>query len=144
MKTVWVFFFFLISNTTQAQTTALKKSILKEGKYGFTLHWISWKKRGIVQIVDNKNGKFQIKGQQKSDTGHDFIEIDGILHQVSSTEMAFEGIIKTSVSYINKGNMCERKGKYTFMAKPGKKYWRLKENKNCEGGMVVDYIDLYL
>ena len=144
MKTVWLFLFFLISYTTQAQNKAVKKSILKEGKYGITLHWVSWEKRGIIQITDNKNGEFQIKGEQKSKTDNDFLEIDGKLRQVSSTEIVFEGIIKTSVSYINKGNICERKGRYTFIAKPGKKYWRLKESKNCEGGMVVDYIDLYL
>jgi hypothetical protein len=144
MKKVWVFLFFLISNTTQAQNIAVKKSILKEGKYGITLQWISLKKRGVVQITENKNGEFQIKGEQKSKTDNDFLEIDGKLRQVSSKEIVFEGIIKTSVSYINKGNVCERNGRYTFIAKPGKKYWRLKESKNCEGGMVVDYIDLYL
>jgi len=144
MKVFCMFFFILMSNTILAQSSATKKSILKEGKYGITLQWISWKKRGVVQITDNKNGQFQIYGKQKSESTNDFLEIDGSLQQISPTEILFEGIIKTSVSFINKGNVCERKGKYTFIAKPGKKYWRLKESKNCEGGMVTDYIDLYL
>ena len=116
---------------------------LKAGKIGVTLHWIGWERRGIANITDPKNGFFQIQGKQTDKDSDDFIEIMGILHQSSLTEITFEGIIKTRVSYINKGIVCERKGKYTFVAKPGKKYWRLKEQENCEGNMVVDYIDLY-
>lgn len=119
-------------------------SPLKSGKIGITLHWIGWQNRGIANIIDSKNGFFQIQGKQTDRNGNDFIEITGILHQSTPSEIIFEGMIKTRVSYINKGNVCERKGKYTFVAKPGKKYWRLNESNNCEGGMVVDYIDLYL
>jgi hypothetical protein len=116
---------------------------IKPGKYGITLQWIGWEKCGVVNITDAKNGFYQIQGKQISDNGKDYLDIVGILHPTSSNEISFEGIIKSRVSFINQGKVCERKGKLTFVHVPGKKYWRLKEAKNCEGGMVVDYIDLY-
>jgi hypothetical protein len=123
---------------------AKPSSILRAGSIGITLQWLGWEKRGMVKVTDMQDGSFNIKGGQKNSTNSDFIEIDGTLKVLTSTNLEFEGTIKTQVSYINKGAVCVRQGKYHFVALPGKKYWRLKETANCEGGMVVDYIDLYL
>jgi hypothetical protein len=123
--------------------TATPPPSIRLGKHGITLQWIGWEKQGTATITEAKNGFYQIIGKQLSENGHDYLEIVGILLPVSQTELNFEGIIKTSVSYINQGKICERKGKFTFIAKPGKKYWRLKESQNCEAGMVTDYIDIY-
>ncbi len=119
-------------------------AILRAGSIGITLQWLGWEKRGVVQVTDLHDGRFKIKGGQKNSMNTDFIEIDGTLKVLTPTNLEFEGIINTQVSYINKGAACVRQGKYHFVAMPGKKYWRLKETANCEGGMVVDYIDLYL
>ena len=124
--------------------TIKPKTSLKEGKYGITLQWIGWEIRGVVNITDAKNGFYQIQGKQISDNGKDYLEIVGIVNQVANNQIRFEGKIKSVVSYINQGKVCERNGKFTFIHLPGKKYWRLRESANCEGGMVTDYIDLYL
>ncbi len=119
-------------------------AMLRPGTIGITLQWLGWEKRGVVQLTDLRDGRFKIKGGQKNSTSSDFIEIEGILQVLTPSNLVFEGIIKTQVSYINKGAVCVRQGKYHFVSVAGKKYWRLKETANCEGGMVVDYIDLYL
>jgi hypothetical protein len=36
---------------------------IKPGKYGITLKWIGWEKRGVVDIIDAKNGFYQIQGK---------------------------------------------------------------------------------
>ena len=41
------------------------------------------------------------------------------------------------------GKPCVKTGRFTFRITGTRKYWRLKEMTNCEGGMLVDYVDVY-
>ena len=120
-----------------------QKAKIALGKHPLSLQWIGWEQPGTALITDLGNGLYQIKGQQQAKTGSDFLRIDGLLQVVSERELLFNGTIENKVSFNNKGASCLRKGIFHFKAASGKKYWRLQEMQNCEGGMVVDYVDLY-
>lgn len=115
---------------------------LRVGKHLLTLQWIGAEKPGSVFIVDKGKGIYTVKGEQKNVSG-DFLSIEGTLQIVNSKELRFEGKITSNVSHINGGKPCLREGVQTFKATGTRKYWRLQKMTNCEGGMVVDYIDIY-
>jgi hypothetical protein len=114
----------------------------REGKHLFSLHWISWKKFGSVNIKKINTKKYSIKGSQKDDKGN-YVTIDGFLIPVTKGKLSFIGEIVTRTSGNNNGVACTKNGTYTFLSKPGNKYWRLQEMKNCEGGSLVDYVDIF-
>jgi len=112
------------------------------GKHLFSLQWISWEKFGSVNIKKINNKEYSIKGSQKDDNGN-FVTIDGILIPIEKGKMTFVGEIVTKTSGNNNGEACVKKGTYTFLCKPERKYWRLQEMENCEGGSLVDYVDIF-
>ena len=112
------------------------------GKHLFSLHWISWDKFGSVNIKKINTNKYSIKGSQKDKEG-DYVTIDGFLIPVSKGKFTFKGEIVTRISDHNNGVACIKKGTYTFLCTPGRKYWRLQEMENCEGRNLVDYVDIF-
>jgi len=114
----------------------------REGKHLFSLHWISWQKFGNVNIKKINTKKYSIKGSQKDDKGN-YVTIDGILIPVVKGKLSFTGEIVTRTSGNNNGIACVKKGTYTFLCSPDRKYWRLQEMENCEGGSLVDYVDIF-
>lgn len=114
----------------------------REGKHLFALHWISWKNFGSVIIKKINTNKYSVKGAQKDSKGN-FVTIDGFLRPTNRGEMKLSGEIKSKVSHNNNGELCVKKGEFTFLCSPGRKYWRLQERENCEGNRLVDYIDIF-
>lgn len=114
----------------------------REGKHLFSLHWISQSKFGTVVIKKINQEKYRVKGAQRDEKGN-FVTIDGYLKPINKGEMKFYGEIQSKVSGNNNGEVCIKKGEYTFLCKRGRKYWRLQEMKNCEEGFLVDYIDIF-
>ena len=114
----------------------------REGKHLFSLHWISWKKFGSVNIKKINTKKYSIKGSQKDDKGN-YVTIDGFLIPMTKGKLSFTGEIVTRTSGNNNGIACTKKGTYTFLCSPDRKYWRLQEMYNCEGGDLVDYVDIF-
>jgi hypothetical protein len=112
------------------------------GKHLFSLHWISWKNFGNVIIKKIKTKKYSIKGSQKDDKGN-YVTIDGILIPVVKGKLTFIGEIVTKTTGNNNGVACVKKGTYTFLCSPNRKHWRLQEMENCEGGSLVDYVDIF-
>jgi hypothetical protein len=96
-----------------------------------------------VTISKRDENSYYVKGQQLSRENTDYIKIDGILSPVSEKELTCNGTIRYLNSYHNKGKECVKSGKQTFKATGARKYWRLQNNRNCEGGMLTDYIDIY-
>ncbi len=113
----------------------------REGKHLFSLHWISMSKFGAVVIKKINHGKYSIKGDQRDERGN-FVTILGYLKTIKKGEMKFYGEIQSKVSFNNNGEVCKKKGEFTFLCSPGRKYWRLQERENC-GGEVVDYVDIF-
>ncbi len=114
----------------------------REGKHLFSFQWIALPKFGSVYIKKINTKKYSIKGSQKDDKGN-YATIDGILIPVTKGKLKFTGEIVTRVSINNNGVACVKKGVYTFFSKPGRKFWRLQENENCEGGVVYDVVDIF-
>ena len=112
------------------------------GKHLFALHWISWEKFGSVEIKKINANKYSVKGSQKDERGN-YVTIDGVLIPVEKGKMTFSGVIVTKASGNNNGLPCIKNGSYTFLCAPGRRYWRLQEKYNCEGGFLVDYVDIF-
>lgn len=142
MKHLLSSFLFLLIFLESFSQSLSQASKIRIGKHNITMQWIGWTKPGIASISQRKDGFYQIDGRQQSDNGEDYLVISGTLQPVKKNSLIFEGTIRSRVSIINGGKECERKGKYHFNAVKNKKYWRLQESKNCEGGMVIDYIDI--
>jgi len=112
------------------------------GKHALTLQWISWDKPGSAIIAAAEGGLYTIHGNQRDSKGN-YLNIDGRVKVLNNRELEFEGTIESRVDHINDGQPCIRTGKKIFKATGTRKYWRLQDMINCEGGMVTDYVDIY-
>lgn len=122
-----------------------KPSPLKtgKGKHPITLQWISWDKPGYVDITPVEDNWYTILGNQTGDDGNNYLKIDGKIRRLSERELEFDGTIEILVEHNNNGEVCIKEGKQTFFAKGSRKYFRMQNMTNCEGGMLVDYVDIY-
>lgn len=136
-----------VNDTTNVESTkkpdVVQKSKNGQGRHPITLQWISWDKPGYVDINPIGDGWYTISGRQTSDNGKDYLKIEGKIRRISEKELEFNGRIETLISSNNNGEVCIKEGKQTFFAKGNRKYFRLQNMTNCEGGMLVDYIDIY-
>ncbi|MBC8053886.1 MAG: hypothetical protein H7Y13_12545 [Sphingobacteriaceae bacterium] len=116
---------------------------LRPGKHDLTLQWISWDEPGSVNIQPAEGGWYSIEGSQKNRRNKDFISIKGLIKQISATDLEFKGEIISVVETVNGGKPCVRTGNKIFKTTKNRKYWRLQDMINCEGGMLTDYVDIY-
>lgn len=116
---------------------------IRVGKHAFTLQWISWDEPGAVQIKPASNDWYTIEGGQKNKNNSDHISIKGLIKPISSTELQFKGKIESVIAANNHGEACIKEGTYIFKTTKNRKYWRLQDMINCEGGMLTDYVDIY-
>ena len=130
-------------SANKSQSPSQPDGQLKPGKHQFTLQWISWDEPGSVMIQPAEDGWFSIEGQQKSRKNNDYITINGLIKQISASELQFKGEIKSVVETVNGGEPCVRTGTKIFKTTKNRKYWRLQDMINCEGGMLTDYVDIY-
>jgi hypothetical protein len=114
---------------------------VRKGKHNLTLQWLGWDKPGSVVIDYEGEGIYSIKGSQRTNNG--YVEINGSFATVSKKELRFTGKIVTQVSHNNNGEPCIKEGTFTFLSTKNRKYYRLQEMENCEGGRLVDYVDIY-
>lgn len=114
---------------------------VRKGKHNFTLQWLGWDKPGTVQIDYEGEGEYSIEGEQRNSEGYSTIK--GFFTTVSKKELRFTGKIVTQVAHNNNGEPCVKEGTFTFLSTKNRKYYRLQEMTNCEGGMLVDYVDIY-
>jgi hypothetical protein len=128
---------------SQKPSISPKNSTLKTGRHDFTLQWISWDEPGSVDIQAAEDGWYSIEGGQKSSKNSDYITINGLIKQVSASELLFKGEIKSVIQSNNGGQPCIKTGNQVFKTTKNRKYWRLQDMINCEGGMLTDYVDIY-
>ncbi len=126
-------------NFTPVDTT-LK---IRLGKHNFTLQWIGWDHPGTVNIEPSEDGWYNIEGRQDSRTGTDYITIQGGIKPVTDKKLLFRGFVEHRVETLNGGKPCRKEGEQVFLSTKGRKYWRMQDMQNCEGGMVTDYVDIY-
>ncbi|HVO04619.1 MAG TPA: hypothetical protein VMT54_20645 [Candidatus Cybelea sp.] len=113
------------------------------GHHLLTLQWLGFgdlRTAGTADVVA-KDGRWHLTGRQEAKQG--VVELDGEVVAIDKSTFVFEGNVMTRVEGNNNDQPCERNGRYTFLKKPGKKYWRLQPIDNpCD--QVADYIDIYL
>ena len=114
----------------------------REGIHPISLQWISWDKKGEVSVKPDTDGWYSINGSQ-ANAEKDYLKINGKIRRITAKELEFEGSIEIKVSYNNNGEPCIKTGKQSFVAKGNRKYYRMQDMTNCEGGALVDYVDIY-
>lgn len=109
-----------------------------------SLQWIGMmaNDQGKAQLTKQEDGWFSIKGEQ-TNANNEFLKINGKLKRIDANNISFEGTIITYIKTNNGGAPCEKNGKQTFLKKGERTYYRLQNMTNCEGGSLVDYVDLY-
>lgn len=133
-------------NRIEEQTEKIVRSAKNstgKGRHPITLQWISWDKPGYVDVSPLEDGWYTISGRQTSNDAIDYLKIDGKIRRISEKELEFNGRIETLTSSNNNGEVCVKEGKQVFFAKGNRKYFRMQNMTNCEGGMLVDYVDIY-
>lgn len=116
---------------------------IRLGTHNITLQWISWDHPGTVELSYGDDGRYKIVGGQKSRENDDYLKIDGYATFSTVKEFTFEGTVEYLVSHNNGGEACIKTGPLHFKASGQRKYWRMQEKTNCEGGMLTDYVDIY-
>ncbi len=132
----------IISVENGEASSSSDKKVKKAGKHPVSLQWIGWDNRGSVNIAPMDDEWYSIKGSQKNKAG-DYLTIDGKIKRTGNKELEFDGEIVTKVSHNNDGEPCIKTGKQIFYGKGDRTYFRLQDMTNCEGGMLVDYVDIY-
>lgn len=124
---------------TKVDDTKTRAKLL--GERPLTLQWIE-SKPGRAEVTDD-GGLMRLRGQQQSPKG-DKLTVEGVIKEVGARHFVLVGTIVTQVSYIYGGKPCSRSGTFTFRQTGKRKYFRLKEMSNpCEGGNLVDYVDVF-
>lgn len=116
---------------------------IRLGTHNITLQWISWEKPGMAEVTFINRDRYKIIGEQRSQENDDYLRIDGTLVPQDDRTFLFEGEIEYMVSHNNGGEPCVKTGPLHFKASGQRKYWRMQEKTNCEGGMLTDYVDIY-
>jgi hypothetical protein len=106
------------------------------------LQWIGSPNRGKASLMKQDDDWFSLKGEQ-TNQDNEFLKIDGRLKRIDEFKLQFEGTIITYIKANNGGVPCEKKGSQIFLKKGDRKYYRLQNMVNCEGGRLLDYVDLY-
>lgn len=109
------------------------------GSSGMTLQWISWDKRGTLN-VDYTKPLLRLTGEQTDPNGKGRLELDGVVTEIGPDYFWFSGRILISGTP-DGDRFCERDGEMTFRVTQNRKYWRLQEMEVCDG--LTDYVDIY-
>ena len=127
----------------EASQQEAPKFTIREGKHSLSLQWISWEELGEADVKHLGDNKYSVSGEQRNPQNDDYLKIDGTLEAVSKTELIFNGTVETKSESVNNGEPCLKKGEQRFLSTQNRKYWRMQDMENCEGGMVLDYVDIY-
>lgn len=130
------------SGTPVHNNPASLPDTLRAGTHPISLQWIGWNKPGEATITPDSAGWYTISGSQLSED-REYLNIEGKIRRVSGKELEFTGIVETRVRMNNGGKPCIKKGKQRFFAKGARTYYRLQNMENCQGGNLLDYVDIY-
>ena len=128
------------SNDGASDSTSFE---IREGTHYLSLQWISWDELGEAEIEYLGDNKYSIVGEQRNPDNNDYLKINGTLEPISDKKLIFEGVVESQIEHLNQGEPCVKEGIKIFESTKNRKYWRMQDMENCEGGMVVDYVDIY-
>ncbi|MBD1422871.1 hypothetical protein [Sphingobacterium chuzhouense] len=131
------------TSLNQATVDTPPKFTIREGVHNLSLQWISWEEMGEAEIKYLGDNVYNIEGEQQSSANSDYLKLKGTLEPISENELIFDGIVEHQITHLNQGQPCVKKGKQIFKSTKNRRYWRMQDMQNCEGGSVTDYIDIY-
>ncbi len=116
------------------------------GEHLITLQWLGFGDLSSAgrAIINDAGDHLVLRGEQRGvgENSGDYLRIDGRIVSATRDGFVFEGEILTRVHHIADGAECRREGRFTFLTRAGRRYWRLQEMDNpCDG--VTDYVDVY-
>ncbi len=120
----------------------LVPNVPKAGVHPITLQWISWEKPGEATLIPDADGWYKISGSQLNES-REYLNIEGKIKRISEKELEFEGTVETRTRINNGGEPCFKKGVQKFVASGERKFFRLQNMENCQGGNTLDYVDIY-
>lgn len=127
-----------------AQPTAIDDPAMADqlmGEHVFNLQWID-SPAGVARVTEPTKGELHLEAEQRNASG-DYATASGRITRVTARTFELDGQVVTRVSHNYGGKPCVKSGRFTFRITGKRKYWRLKEMTNCEGGMLVDYVDVF-
>lgn len=127
-----------------AQPTVIEHPAMADqlmGEHVFNLQWID-RPPGVAKVTEPTKGELRLDAEQRNAQG-DRAAVEGRITKVSAKHFVVEGTVTTQVSHNYGGKPCVKTGTFTFRITGKRPYWRLKEMENCEGSMLVDYVDVY-
>ena len=120
---------------------AAAKQVL--GRHALTLQWLgdgTLRTAGTATVAA-QDGTWRLSGRQEAKEG--ILVLDGEVVAIDRTSFTFQGKVTTRALGNNNDQDCAREGRYVFLRRPGKRYWRMQPILNpCDP--VADYIDIYL
>lgn len=131
-----------IPGSTTPEVPAVLPDSLRAGTHPISLQWIGWDRPGKATLTPDSAGWYGISGSQLN-ADREYLNIDGRIRRVSDKELEFIGTVETRTRVNNGGEPCIKKGKQRFFAKGARTYYRLQNMENCQGGNVLDYVDIY-
>lgn len=127
-----------------AQPTAIEDPAMGDqlmGEHVFNLQWID-NPPGVAKVTEPTKGELHLDAEQRNKAG-DLASAKGRITRVTSKTFVLEGTVTTQVSHNYGGRPCVKTGTFTFRITGKRPYWRLREMENCEGGRLVDYVDVF-
>ncbi len=109
------------------------------GNAGLSLQWISWEKRGILE-VSQRGSVVHLSGSQATPDGTGRLEIEGDVLSIDSNSFIMRGQIRI-VGTPDAGRSCAKENDSEFAITQDRKYWRMREFEWCDE--LTDYIDIY-
>jgi hypothetical protein len=109
------------------------------GAKGVTLQWISWDRRGNVNVRE-QGGTIYLTGSQSDPHGSGQLYLDGWVEEVGADYFVFRGTIRITDTP-DGGRKCERQKLWHFAVTQNRPYWRLREFEWCD--YLTDYVDIY-
>lgn len=107
---------------------------------GMTLQWITWDRRGDVEVTVDANGVWHLSGSQSAQDGPGRVTVEGVVTEIGADYFLLDGRVAITDTP-DPGRQCAADKVWRFGVTQDRQYWRLREFEWCDG--LTDYIDIY-
>lgn len=107
---------------------------------GMTLQWITWDRRGDVEVTVDANGVWHLSGSQSAQDGPGRVTVDGAVTEIGADYFLLDGRVAITDTP-DAGRRCAADKVWRFGVTLGRQYWRLREFEWCDD--LTDYVDIY-
>lgn len=107
---------------------------------GMTLQWITWDRRGEVEVTVGADGVWHLSGSQGAQDGPGRVTVDGVVTEIGADYFLLDGRVAITDTP-DPGRRCSEDKVWRFGVTQGRQYWRLREFEWCDG--LTDYVDIY-